>query len=60
MKKLDKNKLLKAIYIFEMIVTLACYIASIATQLIEHDTTQALCWLIAGTLVGATKVVEVK
>lgn len=59
MKKLDKNKLLKAIYILGTVVTLACYIAGIATQLIEHDTTQALCWLIAGTLVSATKV-EVK
>lgn len=59
MKKLDKNKLLKAIYILEMVLTSACYIAGIATQLIEHDTTQALCWLIAGTLVSAIKV-EVK
>lgn len=59
MKKLDKSKLLKAIYVLEMIVTSACYIAGIATQLIEHDTTQALCWVIAGTLASATRV-EVK
>lgn len=59
MKKLDKAKINKLITVFDTIVSITCCVMGIITQLIEQDTTQALCWVIAGTLVGATKV-EVK
>ncbi len=59
MKKLDKAKVNKAIDVFGTIVGLACFVAGIITQLYDQDTTQALCWVIAGTLASATRV-EVK
>lgn len=59
MKKLDKAKINKVADVFSTIVALACFVSGTITQLIEHDTTQALCWVIAGTLAGAIKV-EVK
>ena len=55
MKKLDKAKVNKAIDVFGTIVGLVCFVTGIITQLIEHDTTQALCWVIAGTLASAIK-----
>lgn len=59
MKKLDKAKINKAITVFDTIVSIACCVMGIITQVHTQDTTQALCWVIAGTLVGATRV-EVK
>ena len=59
MKKLDKAKLNKAVDVFGTILAIACFAAGIITQLHIQDTTQALCWVIAGTLANATKV-EVK
>lgn len=59
MKKLDKAKINKAIAVFSTIVALACFVSGIIAQLDTQDTTQALCWVIAGTLAGAIKV-EVK
>ena len=59
MKKLDKMKIKKACDVFNTIVATACFVAGIITQLKYQDTTQALCWVIAGTLVSATRV-EVK
>ena len=56
MKKLDKAKINKAVDIFGTIVAIACFVAGIITQLHDQDTTQALCWVIAGTLAGAIKV----
>ena len=59
MKKLDKAKVNKACDVFGTILALACFVAGIITQLKYQDTTQALCWVIAGTLASATRV-EVK
>ena len=59
MKKLDKAKINKVIDVFSTIVALACFGNGIITQLDTQDTTQALCWVIAGLLATATKV-EVK
>lgn len=59
MKKLDKAKINKVADVFSTIVALACFVSGIITQLDTQDTTQALCWVIAGTLAGATRV-EVK
>ena len=59
MKKLDKAKINKAIDVFSTIVALVCFVSGIITQLDTQDTTQALCWVIAGLLATATKV-EVK
>ena len=56
MKKLDKAKVNKACDVFGTILALACFVAGIITQLHDQDTTQALCWVIAGTLAGAIKV----
>lgn len=54
MKKLDK-----VIDVLDIILALACFVFGIITQLYYQDTTQALCWVIAGTLAGAIKI-EVK
>ena len=59
MKKLDKAKVSKVMDVFGTILALACFVAGIITQLHDQDTTQALCWVIAGTLASATRV-EVK
>ena len=56
MKKLDKAKINKAIDVFSTIVAVACFVVGIITQLDTQDTTQALCWVIAGILFSATKV----
>lgn len=56
MKKLDKAKATKVMDVFGTILALACFVAGIITQLHDQDTTQALCWVIAGTLAGAIKV----
>lgn len=59
MKKLDKVKINKALDVFSTILALVCFVNGIITQLDTQDTTQALCWVIAGILAGAIKV-EVK
>ena len=59
MKKLDKAKINKALDVFSTILAVACFVVGIITQLDTQDTTQALCWIIAGILASATKV-EVK
>lgn len=59
MKKLDKAKINKAIDVFSTILAVTCFVVGIITQLDTQDTTQALCWVIAGLLATATKV-EVK
>ena len=59
MKKLDKAKVNKACDVLNTIIATACFVAGIITQLKYQDTTQALCWVIAGTLASATRV-EVK
>lgn len=59
MKKLDKAKINKALDVFGNIIALVCFVTGIITQLDTQDTTQALCWVIVGTLASATKV-EVK
>lgn len=56
MKKLDKAKLSKAMDMLDTILAIACFVFGIITQLYYQDTTQALCWVIAGTLAGAIKV----
>lgn len=56
MKKLDKMKVKKICDVFNTIVAISCFVAGIVTQLKYQDTTQALCWVIAGTLFGAIKV----
>lgn len=56
MKKLDKAKLNKVVDVLGTILALVCFVFGIITQLDTQDTTQALCWVIAGTLVSATKV----
>ena len=59
MKKLDKAKINKALDVFSTITALVCFVNGSITQLDTQDTTQALCWIIAGMLAGAIKV-EVK
>ena len=59
MKKLDKVKVKKVCDVLGTIPAMACFVAGLVTQLKYQDTTQALCWVIAGTLAGATQV-EVK
>ena len=59
MKKLDKAKINKALDVFSTILAVTCFVVGIITQLDTQDTTQALCWVIAGLLATATKV-EVK
>lgn len=59
MKKVDKAKLAKAIAMTDAIIALICFVWGIITQIHTHDTTQALCWVILGVLVGATTI-EVK
>ena len=56
MKKLDKAKINKALDVFSTILAVACFVVGIITQLDTQDTTQALCWIIAGILAGAIKV----
>lgn len=56
---MDKCKLRKIANICMDIFVVLSYVASVHSQFIEHDTTQALCWLILGTLISATTV-EVK
>ena len=56
MKKLDKMKVRKVCDVLGNITAIACFVAGIITQLHDQDTTQALCWIIAGTLAGAIKV----
>lgn len=56
MKKLDKVKVRKVCDVLGIITALACFVIGIITQLDTQDTTQALCWIIAGTLAGAIKV----
>lgn len=56
MRKLDKAKANKVIDVLGTILALACFTAGIITQLDTQDTTQALCWIIAGSLAGAIKV----
>lgn len=56
MKKLDKVKVNKLMNVLEAILALMCFAAGIITQLHIQDTTQALCWVIVGILVIATKV----
>lgn len=56
MRKLDKAKANKVIAVLGTILALACFAAGIITQLDTQDTTQALCWIIAGSLAGAIKV----
>ena len=56
MKKLDKAKINKALDVFSTITALVCFVNGIITQLDTQDTTQALCWVIVGTLASATKV----
>ena len=56
MKKLDKMKVRKVCDVLGSIPAIACFVVGIITQLHDQDTTQALCWVIAGTLVGAIKV----
>ena len=56
MKKLDKVKVKKVCDVLGNITALACFVIGITTQLHDKDTTQALCWIIAGTLAGAIKV----
>lgn len=56
MRKLDKAKANKLIDVLGTILALACFAAGIITQLDTQDTTQALCWIIAGSLAGAIKV----
>lgn len=56
MRKLDKAKANKVIDVLGTILALACFAAGIITQLDTQDTTQALCWIIAGSLAGAIKV----
>lgn len=59
MKELDKAKINKAWDVFSTITALVCFVNGIITQLDTQDTTQALCWIIAGILAGAIQV-EVK
>lgn len=59
MKKLDKMKVKKIYDVLGNILAIVCFVAGIITQLNYQDTTQALCWVIAGILFGAIKV-EVK
>lgn len=56
MKKLDKVKVRKVCDVLGIITAIACFVIGIITQLDTQDTTQALCWIIAGTLAGAIKV----
>ena len=56
MKKLDKVKVRKVCDVLGNITALACFVVGIITQLKYQDTTQALCWIIVGTLAGAIKV----
>lgn len=56
MKKLDKMKVKKVCDVLGNITALACFVIGIITQLHDKDTTQALCWIIAGTLAGAIRV----
>lgn len=56
MKKLDKMKVRKVCDVLGNITAIACFVAGIITQLKYQDTTQALCWIIAGTLAGVIKV----
>lgn len=56
MKKIDKAKINKALDVFSTIVAVACFVVGIITQLDTQDTTQALCWVIAGLLATAIKV----
>lgn len=55
MKKLDKVKVKKLCDVLGTIVAIVCFVAGIITQLKYQDTTQALCWVIAGTLAGAIR-----
>ena len=59
MKKLDKAKVNRLIDVLRAILALMCFATSIITQLHIQNTTQALCWIIVGILVIATRV-EVK
>ena len=56
MKEIDKAKINKALDVFSTITALVCFVNGIITQLDTQDTTQALCWIIAGILAGAIKV----
>ena len=56
MKKLDKMKVRKVCDVLGNITAIACFVAGIISHLHDQDTTQALCWIIAGTLAGAIKV----
>lgn len=56
MKKLDKMKVRKVCDVLGSITAIACFVVGIITQLKYQDTTQALCWIIVGTLAGAIKV----
>lgn len=51
MKKLDKMKVNKIYDVLGSILAIVCVVAGIITQLKFQDTTQALCWIIAGILV---------
>lgn len=56
MKKLDKMKVRKVCDVLGNITAITCFVVGIITQLKYQDTTQALCWIIVGTLAGALKV----
>lgn len=56
MKKLDKMKVKKVCDVLGNILAIVCFVAGIITQLKYQDTTQALCWVIAGMLAGAIRV----
>ena len=56
MKKLDKMKVRKVCDVLGSITAIACFVAGLVAQLKYQDTTQALCWIIAGTLAGVIKV----
>lgn len=56
MRKLDKMKVRKVCDVLGNITATACFVVGLITQLKYQDTTQALCWIIAGTLAGAIKV----
>lgn len=56
MKKLDKAKVKKFMNVSQTIFLVMCYLCSLHTQVVDHNTTEALCWLILGTLMGAITV----
>lgn len=59
MRKLDKAKVKKFIGVSQVVFIVMCYLCALYTQVVDHNTTESLCWLILGTLLGATTI-EVK